>query len=1025
MRQKTRIVRSSALVALGISGAIFGCSAGDEATSGGQVLGGQTAVGSAAVPSTGAAPSRAAGPSTGVSASNGTVLSSTAASPSNLNVQRDRIRRVHGVAATGRTPDEAAETFRQSSVAALGLERDELLPARLKGAALSKASGTAARANGVGLMHDPVTGKPKFRLYSYAQQRDGIPVFRASLRTLVREDVDNPVVWANADLRPMGSFHAPLGAPSRSVDLDRSLQALRTHLAASGEPTPTALGNASAPTPTIFAGVDGQTASPRLAVQYTARAATGAGKWTFVADAETGDILHVESNVHFDVTGSVKAKVITSAESAECGVQGTAALLYANVTSSAGNATADKLGAFTIKQSGSTAFNIASNVSGKYFQIDDAGSSDSLSLRVTPPGPANFLHQDTANPPEKVLAQLNVYKGLNDLRDLLLASVPEYPEIAGETNFRVYVNVTDTVTCERTGGAWYDGDLQPPTLNFCPRTAEHANTAFRSIIHHEYGHHIVESAGSGQSEYGEGMADTIAMLFAKDPRIGAGYYLNQCSTPLRNANSTCKYDATSCSTCGGGYECGSVISGTVWDIWKQLDLTTPSTSDALIRQLVFSSVLLHSGTSIDSSIAVDMLTLDDNDGLLENGTPHYNEICAGFTAHGMTCPAIANGLVVKGVDLNAEGLSAGPFTPGSTTYTLYNLGPQQSLAFSVAVPSGSSWLTTSKTSGTIALGQSTTVTVTIDQIQAKLLADGRYTAPVVFTNTTSGVGTATRDEKLRVGAPVPIYTANFSDGIQGYTVEGQPENLWHRSTACADSLTGHSSLGSLYYGKDSACTYTTPLPVFHAATSPEITISNPQTAELGFKYFLKTQNSSTADSASVLISVNGGAFQVVASNNAGGAKLNEGKAWQDLRLDISKLLPATGPTKIRIQFAFNAGDIYDNSFTGYAVDDVIVYAQNQTTNQGPCASYCTNSTTFNGSNYQSGNLGTAATCQQTTATIHGGTCGNFASPRKLYVNGVAMNCNWTNWPFIPAAKNGGYCVYTTAGNYSYAGFSTW
>src|SRR6185369_5562158 len=186
MRQKTRIVRSSALVALGISGAIFGCSAGDEATSGGQVLGGQTAVGSAAVPSTGAAPSRAAGPSTGVSASNGTVLSSTAASPSNLNVQRDRIRRVHGVAATGRTLDEAAETFRQSSVAALGLERDELLPARLKGAALSKASGTAARANGVGLMHDPVTGKPKFRLYSYAQQRDGIPVFRASLRTLVR-----------------------------------------------------------------------------------------------------------------------------------------------------------------------------------------------------------------------------------------------------------------------------------------------------------------------------------------------------------------------------------------------------------------------------------------------------------------------------------------------------------------------------------------------------------------------------------------------------------------------------------------------------------------------------------------------------------------------------------------------------------------------------------------------------------------------------------------------------------------------
>jgi len=1013
MHQKNRIARLGALLALSASGAVVGCSSGEEATRSNQVTGGPLAAAASALPTTGAAPSN---------------VPATAAGPqTSLSGQRDRAQRLHGVIATGRTPDDAAENFRQRSVATLGIERDDVRPARLKGAgSLPSASAANARANGVGLMHDPVTGKPKFRLYSYDQQRDGIPVFRASLRTLVREDVDNPVVWANADLRPMGGFHAPSAAPVRAVDLDKSLQALRAHQAASGETTPAALSNVSAPTQTIFAGVDGQAASPRLAQQYTARAAAGAGKWTFVADAETGEILHVESNVHFDVTGTVKGKVITSAESAECGVQGTAALAYANVTSPSGSAIADKLGAFTIKQTGTAAFNITSNVSGKYFQIDDAGSSDSISVRVTPPGPANLLHQDPQDPPEKVLAQLTAYKGVNDIRDLLLASVPEYPEIAGETNFRVNVNVTDTQTCDRTGGAWYDGDLQPPTLNFCPRTAERANTAFRSIIHHEYGHHIVESAGSGQAEYGEGMADTIAMLFAKDPKIGAGYYPNQCSTPLRNANTTCKYDATSCSTCDGMYGCGSVLSGTVWDIWKQLDLTQPSTSDALIRQLVFSSVLLHAGTKIDSSIAVDMLTLDDNDGLLENGTPHYTEICAGFTAHGMTCPAIANGLVVKGIDLNAEGLSAGPFAPASATYTLYNLGPQQNLAFSVAVPAASRWLTTNKTSGTIALGQSTTVTLTIDQAQAKLLADGRYTASVQFTNTTSGVGTVSRDEKLRVGAPVPIFTANFNDGLQGFTVDGQDENLWHRSTACADTLVGHSTPGSLYYGKDSACTYTTPIPVFHAINSPEITIANPQTAELGLKYFLKTENSSTADSAQVLLSVNGGAFQVVASNNAGGdQKLNEGKAWQDLRFDISKRLPATGPTKIRIQFAFNAGDIYENSNTGFAVDDVIVYAQAQTTAQGPCAGFCTNPVTFNGANYQSGNLGTPATCQQTTAMLHGGTCGNFTSPRKLYVNGVAMTCNWANWVTIPPAKNGGYCVYTTSGNYSYAGFSTW
>jgi len=1015
MYYQKRIVRLAALLTVGAA-SLAGCSAAEDAP-----VTGSQAVAPGANDSAAAQPKTAPPPAARLTAGR---------PPANVLVQGARTRRVYGVVATGKTPDAAAESFRQQSAAELGLDRDELTPARINGAAaLRNATTVNANARGVGLMHDPVTGKPKFRLYNYEQQRDGIPVFGAGLRTLVREDgSNNPVVWANSELRALGNFRAQPGLPTRSVDVDKSLRALST-IDPSGLPTPTALTHIGRPTPMIFAGADAQTAAPRMAMRYTAKAVNGPGKWTFVADAETGDILHVESNVHFDVTGTVKGKVITGAESQECGVLGTAALPYANLTSPSGNAVADKAGAFTIKQTGTAAFDITSNVTGKYFTVDDAGSSNSIPLRVTPPGPANFLHQDTQTPPERVLAQLNAYKSANELRDQLLTYVPEYPVIAGQTNFRINVNVADTQTCLRTGGAWFDGDHEVHTINFCPRDEEHANTAFRSIVHHEFGHHIVDSAGSGQAEYGEGMADTIAMLFAKDPKIGVGYYLNQCSSPLRVANRLCKYDAAQCSTCGGMYECGSVLSGTVWDIWQQLDATSPTSSGDIIRELVFSSILLHSGTSIDPSIAIDMLTLDDNDALLENGTPHYGEICAGFTAHGMNCPAIVDGLVVKGVDLSSEGLSAGPFAPSSTTYTLYNLGPQQNLAYTVAIPAASRWLTTNKTSGTIALGQSTTVTLSIDQAQAKLLADGKYTAAVQFVNGTSGVGTVSREQKLRVGAPVPIFTATFNDGLQGFTGDGVLDNLWHRATAvCADSLAGHSTPGSLYYGKDSVCNYTTPNPIFHAINSPEITIANPQTAELAFKYYLRTENSSQADSASVLISVNGGVFKLVASNNQAAAeqKLKETSAWQELRFDISKLLPATGPTKIKIQFAFNAGGIYDNFTMGFAVDDVIVYAQPQATSQRPCAGYCTNPITFNGaSSYQSGNLGSAGTCHETAVPIRGGNCGNFASPRKLFVNGVAMTCNWANWASLPPAKNGGYCVYTTAGNYTWAAFSTW
>jgi len=90
----------------------------------------------------------------------------------------------------------------------------------------------------------------------------------------------------------------------------------------------------------------------------------------------------------------------------------------------------------------------------------------------------------------------------------------------------------------------------------------------------------------------------------------------------------------------------------------------------------------------------------------------------------------------------------------------------------------------------------------------------------------------------------------------------------------------------------------------------------------------------------------------------------------------------------------------------------------------PCASFCQNPIGFSG-NFQSGNLGTAATCHQTTGNLGGGNCGNFVNPRQLFVNGTQMPCNNQNWSSLPAKVNGGYCVYTTSGNHPWAYFTTW
>lgn len=947
MSTKRRISQSLCLLIGALSG-LAGCSPGDPSSGDPSNDDPSTADPSSGGPSSGdpgAHPAHANGPaptsSGGINAQpRGAATSSQKRLKKSLPLARvrtqgQRIQRLYGEVARGSSPDAAAENFLLAGAKDLGLRPDDLAPiAPRTAAAVVGAPGATATTGsaGLGLMFNPDTGTYKFRLYAYQQTRDNVPVYGGQLRTLVRVGGDNPVVWANTDLRPLGTFSASTPVSTDTVDAGKSLAVLAANpsVVGHGLQAPKAFKKLSDPTPTIFAGWQEQISAPRMALKYTAYDADSARSWTFVSDASTGDVLHVQSNQHYNIDGTVHAEVVAGVESMDCGVRAVEPLAHARVSSPLGDAITNVDGEFTIVESGGGTVTVVSNVTGEYFDVTDtSGTPSSLSLSVAPPGPATFVHQDLASQPEIVLAQVNAYKHANALRDLLIAHVPDYPVISTELGFQVNVNAsgdTPMDLCAQTGGAWYDGDRTPASINFCTRTTDRANTSMGSIIHHEYGHHIVDAGGSKQAEYGEGMSDTIAMLFTKDPAIGLGYRLD-CQEPLRQANNDCQYSESDCSSCGPGiYQCGALISGTVWDIWQELQDTVPTDADDLIRSLVFSSIPMHTGTSIDPSLAIDMLTLDDDDSLLENGTPHYQEICTGFGLHNMDCPPIVDGLVVQGEDLQAGGPSDGPFEPGSVSYTLHNLGPEETLSYSVQVPPSATWLTVDDPTGSVALGEQTTVTISIDQAEAAALPNGRHTTAIDFINLETGVGNVSRAASLRVGVPEPIYTATFDDGLEGFVVDQSDyDNIWHQTTACVDALPGHSSPGSLYYGRDDQCNHSTSVPNRHWVTSPTIPIANPAVVDLGFNYYLRTERPGS-DILEISMSVNGGPFEVVAGNGEVGYFLDETTAWEQARFEISDRLPTSGPVTIQLQLAFDAGSPGDNNETGFLIDDLVVYA---------------------------------------------------------------------------------------------------
>src|SRR5579862_1890993 len=108
--------------------------------------------------------------------------------------------------------------------------------------------------------------------------------------------------------------------------------------------------------------------------------------------------------------------------------------------------------------------------------------------------------------------------------------------------------------------------------------------------------------------------------------------------------------------------------------------------------------------------------------------------------------------------LTSSGLTGGPFSPISQTYTLSNAGGS---TLNWTASNSANWLTLSASSGTLGVGASTTVTVSINA-NANSLSAGGYSDTVSFTNTTNDAGDTTRPVSLTINNRTAVIAANGS-----------------------------------------------------------------------------------------------------------------------------------------------------------------------------------------------------------------------------------------------------------------------
>lgn len=461
----------------------------------------------------------------------------------------------------------------------------------------------------------------KFTAVYYDQKALGMTVDAGAVTLLVRNEVGSPLVLAVSKVKPV-SLARRLGQipGTRAVDIvratDKSLS-LKT-------------------TPVLAAWQDG--AVTRVAWTFAVGNDSKTDPKYFAAfvDASSGAILEKRNGVYnLDVNGTVTGwaspglfpNIPTAYPAVETAMKDVRVRIIGGSTSFS-----DAAGAFTIPHGGIAPVTVEATLRGPSARVfNDAGAETVLTKGLVPPGPGSFTFNTGLSEFEQ--AEVDGFIHTTYIHDFVKAINPTFTEV----DIQIPVTVNIASACN----AFYSAS----SINFFASGGGCVNTAYSTVVYHEYGHFIIDMGNNNNpsGDYHEGMSDVTAAFAANDPCLAIDFQ-GETTGCLRNS-----YNAVVHPCVGPSHTCGQVISGAFWLTKDEVDVTEgPGPSLDIMRDLYLNSILLEPG-DIDLGITVDVLTLDDNDPFVWNGTPHYTEIATGFGAKNLFAPPIDNGYLSSGI----------------------------------------------------------------------------------------------------------------------------------------------------------------------------------------------------------------------------------------------------------------------------------------------------------------------------------------------------------------------------------------
>ena len=336
------------------------------------------------------------------------------------------------------------------------------------------------------------------------------------------------------------------------------------------------------------------------------------GRWTAYVDAHEGVILALADERSFlDATVNIEHHDRHPGNSVVA-----SPMRYASITHDDGSDHTGADGSFWLDD---TDTDLDVSISGTYVRVDNLqGSEISTSFSDVGDGDAvTWGWEDT----EDEQAQQDGYRFINDVRDWAHAIAPDV-QISSE---RINLNVNYNDNCN----AWYDGDITTLQAgNGCNNTAMVADT-----LYHEYGHgfhwySIIWGVGDWSGDVGEGLADAMAFLQTGDS-VMSPYFMTS-GSGIRDVEPDQVYPD---DVVGEVHYDGLIVGGAVWDLRTLLIADLGEEEGQAVVEQIFAGMAKTSSDLPSTYEAA--LDADDDNGNLDDGTPHVCQIDSAFGLHGL------------------------------------------------------------------------------------------------------------------------------------------------------------------------------------------------------------------------------------------------------------------------------------------------------------------------------------------------------------------------------------------------------